>query len=58
MPASTAIRSALAAAALLMAGASVARAAMALGQLAGMVSPLVLLGVGVWGACALIGRKS
>lgn len=32
--------------------------AMAIGQLAGMVTPLVLLGVGVWGACALIGRKS
>jgi hypothetical protein len=33
-------------------------AAMALGQLAGMVTPLVLLAVGVWGACALIGRKA
>ena len=33
-------------------------AAMALGQLAGMVMPLVLLAVGVWGACALIGRKA
>ncbi len=33
-------------------------AAMAIGQLAGMVAPLVLLGVGVWGACALIGRKA
>jgi hypothetical protein len=32
-------------------------AAMTLGQLAGMATPLVLLGVGVWGACALIARK-
>jgi FtsH-binding integral membrane protein len=31
--------------------------AMVVGQLAGMVTPLVLLGVGVWGAAALIGRK-
>jgi hypothetical protein len=31
--------------------------AMMLGQLAGMVTPLVLLGVGAWGVVALIGRK-
>ena len=30
--------------------------AMALGQLAGMVTPLVLLAVGIWGAVALIRR--
>lgn len=33
-------------------------AAMALGQLAGMVAPLVLLGAGIWGIAALVGRKA
>jgi len=32
-------------------------AAMALGQLIGMVTPLAALGVGVWGAAAFAGRK-
>ena len=32
-------------------------AAMALGQLAGMVAPLAALGLGVWGAAAFAGRK-
>jgi hypothetical protein len=31
--------------------------AMALGQLAGMVSPLAALGAAVWGAAALAGKK-
>jgi hypothetical protein len=31
---------------------------MMLGQLAGMVTPLVLLGVGAWGVVALVGRKA
>ena len=33
-------------------------AAMVLGQLAGMVAPLVMIGACVWGAVALIGRKA
>jgi hypothetical protein len=32
-------------------------AAMALGQLAGMVTPLAALGAAIWGAAALAGRK-
>ena len=32
--------------------------AMALGQLAGMVAPLAVLGLVVWGAAALVGRKA
>jgi hypothetical protein len=32
-------------------------AAMAFGQLAGMIAPLAALGLGVWGAAALAGRK-
>ena len=32
-------------------------AAVALGQLAGMVTPLAALGLGVWGAAAFVGRK-
>ncbi len=33
-------------------------AAMALGQLAGMIAPLAALGLGVWAAAAFAGRKS
>lgn len=33
-------------------------AAMALGQLAGVIAPLVVLGLAVWCAAALIGRKA
>ena len=32
-------------------------AAMALGQLAGMVTPLAAIGAGIWGAAALAGRR-
>jgi hypothetical protein len=32
--------------------------AMALGQMAGMAAPLVMLGVGIWALCAWIGRKA
>ena len=32
-------------------------AAMALGQLAGIVTPLAALGAAIWGAAALAGRK-
>jgi hypothetical protein len=32
-------------------------AAMAIGQLAGMIAPLAALGVGVWAAAAFAGRK-
>ena len=32
--------------------------AMALGQLAGVLAPLVVLGLGVWGVAALVGRKA
>ena len=31
--------------------------AMALGQLAGMVTPVALLGLGAWAAAAFVGRK-
>jgi hypothetical protein len=32
-------------------------AAMALGQLAGMVAPVAAIGLGVWGAAAFVGRR-